>query len=87
MHDERDANAASLARQILDYLESHPRAADSREGIGRWWLADRSRHANPEDLQRALDDLVERGLVQRRQAAGGEAVYSRVAHDSHGDWE
>jgi len=82
MPDERDANLASLARQILDYLESHPRAADSREGIARWWLADTSRGSGPEELQQVLDDLVDRGLVQRRQAAGSEAVYSRAEHDT-----
>lgn len=85
MSGERDANVAILQGQILDYLKAHPHAADSREGIARWWLADRIGGATPETLQAALDDLVDRGLVCCRQAAGGEPVYSRAESSENGE--
>jgi hypothetical protein len=73
----RGANTAGIAERILDYLESHPAAADTREGIERWWLGAGGGLGGGEAVQDALDELVARGLVRRREVPGGKAVYSR----------
>ena len=50
-----------LALQILDYLRSHPQAKDSVEGIAQFWVS-----ADPVEVRRALDRLVDMKLVEKR---------------------
>ncbi len=85
MSDRYDAMIASLARQILVYLDSHPAAADSLDGIGRWWLADSIQNTHFDALRQAMDDLVDRGLVQARRTPDGEVIYFRAAPRDGGD--
>lgn len=61
---------------ILRYLASHPDAADTSEGIAKWWLpADRA--ADPEAVLSALAHLEAQGLVHRRINADQHVLYSR----------
>ena len=53
-----------LALQILDYLRSHPQAKDSVEGIAQFWVS-----ADPIEVRRALDQLVDRKLIEKRSSA------------------
>lgn len=53
-----------LALQILDYLRRHPRAKDSVEGIAQFWVS-----ADPVEVRRALDRLVDMKLVEKRSNA------------------
>ena len=53
-----------LALQILDYLRSHPQAKDSVEGIAQFWVS-----ADPIEVRRALDRLVDMKLVEKRSSA------------------
>lgn len=62
---------------ILAYLDEHPDAADTVDGIRQWWLpggADQS----TADVQAALDLLVGRGLIARVEQAGIPPVYRRT---------
>lgn len=62
------------------YLRANPLACDSLEGIGRWWLA---AHAVPrEELELALDCMMEQGLVEEIAAADGRLRYRRCANDA-----
>src|SRR5687767_13198439 len=74
--------AASIpdpAHEILAYLESHPTAADSLDGIVNWWLP-RQRFAEArERIQASLDELIQRGLVDRVRLADGTVLYSKAA--------
>jgi hypothetical protein len=49
-----------LALQILDYLRRHPQAKDSVEGIAQFWVS-----ADPVEVRRALERLVDRKLVEK----------------------
>jgi hypothetical protein len=75
----------ALARGIERYLEKHPNAADSLEGIQRWWLI---RHHYAEDtlqVERALERLIAEGIVVKRILPDGRAVYSgRKAESNQG---
>jgi hypothetical protein len=53
-----------LALQILDYLRRHPQAKDSVDGIAQFWV-----HADPIEVRRALDVLVDKNLVEKRSSA------------------
>ena len=80
-----DEQVLTLAHGIECYLEQHPNAADSLEGIQRWWLA---RHRYAEDalkVERALEWLIAKGIVARRILPDGKAVYSgRKAESNQG---
>lgn len=64
---------SQLALQILDYLRRHPQAKDSVEGIARFWVS-----ADPLEVRRALDKLVDLKLVAKRRNASMD-LYSMIA--------
>ena len=67
MHREDVADIGKespLALRILDYLRSHPQAKDSVEGIAQFWVS-----ADPIEVRRALDRLVDMKLVEKRTSA------------------
>jgi len=66
-----------IAQQVRDYLNTHPKAADTLEGITGWWLPQQGPSANPELVQQALDDLVARQEVVRLRSADGHVLYAR----------
>ena len=66
---------ASVIAEILRYLVAHPDAKDTVDGIARWWIA-RPREAwRPDLVQDAIDDLVARGFVVRRETTPSHVVY------------
>ena len=79
--DNTDVVAAAAA--IRRYLRDHPNAADTLEGVAFWWL---SGHAGDEWLaivQRAMEQLVERGEVARQTLRDGTVIYERnKQHDA-----
>jgi uncharacterized protein YcaQ len=68
---------ATIAQQVRDYLSTHPRAADTLEGISGWWLPQQDGQASPELVQQALDYLVSRNEVVRVRSADGHVLYAR----------
>jgi hypothetical protein len=62
--DAATAEASPLALQILDYFRRHPQAKDSVEGIAQFWVS-----ADPIEVRRALDKLVDMKLVEKRTNA------------------
>jgi Fe2+ or Zn2+ uptake regulation protein len=63
------------SKLILDYLKKNPKAGDTLEGITRWWL-ERERIENSVDkVIRALENLVEKGLVKGTKVKGGSLFY------------
>lgn len=65
---------SQLASQILDYFRSHPQAKDSVEGIARFWV-----NADPIEVRRALDALVEMELVEVRKNASMDLFSLRAS--------
>jgi len=62
-------------RAIEAHLASHPLAADSAEGVARWWLAAHGVVASTSEVERALATLVRRRRVRRVQLADGNTLY------------
>ncbi|MGH7258621.1 MAG: hypothetical protein ACREIM_09585 [Nitrospiraceae bacterium] len=52
-------NHKTLVWLLVGYLSDHPDAKDTIEGIRRWWLPPCRVELHAEDLQWALDYLVE----------------------------
>jgi hypothetical protein len=66
-----------IARELEGYVGRHLEAADTLDGIARWWLA---RPVQPalDDVEAALDILVRRKLLSRRSLPDGNTLYARV---------
>jgi hypothetical protein len=69
----------TIARRILEHWDAHPHAADSAEGICRWWLNDDGEARAVEQVERVLDALVREGTARRVDLADGTTLYVLVA--------
>ena len=56
-------DAPSIASEVLAYLQVHPDAQDSIEGIMQWWLLERNISFQLKLLREALAGLVKDGSV------------------------
>ncbi len=65
-----------LAESLRQYLQTHPRAADTLEGIAKWWLPQALQPKSLEEVEKALDDLVVQGVVKKTTTAAGMTIYS-----------
>jgi hypothetical protein len=72
-HDE---TIERLAGAIARYVNAHPNASDTLEGVARWWVASEAEHAPLDALQRALDTLTDREILTRRVLPDGRRVYA-----------
>jgi hypothetical protein len=70
-----DALVDELAAEILTYLQAHPDAADSLEGIVQWWIVHDRFLRGVAATGRALDRLVDEGRMERITLAGGSVIY------------
>ena len=64
----------AVASRIVSYLQRHPDACDTAEGV-RWWLDDPD--VTVENVAAALDDLVSQGHVERVRGPSGD-VFRRA---------
>ncbi len=81
----KDPKLVALAQEIKRYLRAHPRAADTVEGIAKWWLTRQRYEEALERVQDALDLLVEQGVATKRIAAGGKVVYFSARRKVRGE--
>jgi hypothetical protein len=66
-----------MARAILLYLMEHKEAADTTEGIMRWWILNDKMKQRLSMIQEALDFLLSKGWIRHRCLLGTtERVYS-----------
>lgn len=72
----QEEHLTEVVDAILRYLSSHPDAADTSEGIAKWWMP-AERGADPEAVLSALARLEAQGLVHRRTNADQHVLYSR----------
>jgi Fe2+ or Zn2+ uptake regulation protein len=54
-----------LADAVMNYLNEHPDATDTLEGIAEWWILRQKVRVDFETLARALKRMTERGLLER----------------------
>lgn len=73
MSEHRQSEA--IERQLLAYLETHPAASDTADGIGRWWMTE---PADAEAVASAVDRLVKRGIVERVAGPDAQLRYRKA---------
>lgn len=66
-----------IAKTIEAYLDLNPDAADSAEGIRRWWLPAGLAQEPPEIVEDALDRLVAAGVIRRQPLPDGRVLYAK----------
>lgn len=59
-----------LAREIIRYLESRPEAADTVEGISKWWLMQQRFQNSILEVEGALDYLEGQKLIEKDNSTG-----------------
>ncbi|UVT20569.1 MAG: GntR family transcriptional regulator [Nitrospira sp.] len=65
----------SVVRLLLWYLQSHPDAKDTAEGIEHWWLRAHGVTVDRMGVRKALNDLVARGWLIRRGSMSECQIY------------
>ena len=81
--EKTEDDVAEIARRIGQYLASHPNAADSAEGLLRWWLARQRFEESIQTVERALELLLREGAVKKQVLIDGKVLYvgAKRAHD------
>jgi hypothetical protein len=79
----------AIGQSILTYLQAHPDAADSLEGIASWWLPRTSHLETLEAVQTALGQLVAEQRIARIDLADGRTLYQSVdkVSGAHPTWK
>lgn len=75
--DEKpDERISKIAAEIVHYLTAHDNAADTLEGVTRWWIARQRIEESQQQVQKALEFLCEQGMVKSLSLPDGELLYS-----------
>lgn len=73
MHE--DDPILKIANEIKRYLEMHPDAADSVNGITNWWLLRQRLTEHSLNVSKALALLVHQGYVCQEKQSDGEDLF------------
>ena len=75
MTTNNEEQVRNVAAMILRYLKKHPHAADTAEGITRWWVMRQRYEDSVQTVKQALAILIEDGALEGHQLAQGQVVY------------
>ncbi|HET7065477.1 MAG TPA: hypothetical protein VFI49_14490 [Rudaea sp.] len=67
--------SAEVAATVLAYLQRHPDAADTLEGIVRWWLPQQRYETEKARIEQVLETLVGVGTLRRERLPDGALLY------------
>lgn len=73
-----DRQIDAIANAVRSYLDEHPDAADTVDGIAKWWLP-ASWCVDADSVRSALARLEAQGAVSRRTLADRHVLYWRSA--------
>ena len=77
-----DSDVKQIAHEIECYLKNHPNAADTVEGIAKWWLQGEKNDLSNLIVQQALNYLGSKLVVKCNANPCGNKVYSSNKADS-----
>jgi Fe2+ or Zn2+ uptake regulation protein len=73
--DSEKGSRVDLRREIIEYLRSHPEAADTVDGILDWWIPKQHYDNAKHEIQQVLHDLVQQGLIEEVVLGNGNQLY------------
>jgi hypothetical protein len=59
----REMTQAQIEAEIFSYLAEKPQAQDTLKGICEWWLLERQVLHRKAEVEKALDSLIEKGVL------------------------
>ena len=68
-------DSSEITNEIMTYLSNHPNAADTLDGVAKWWLLDRADKLQLGKVKQALDELVAKGLVVKQKKTDSGILY------------
>jgi len=74
---------AEVASAVLGYLRRHPDAADTLEGIVRWWLPQQRYETEKARIEQVLEALVADGALRCERLPGGASLYTLSKPSNH----
>jgi len=69
-------DAVEVECSVLGYLDAHPDAADTLDGIITWWLPLQRYENARARIERVLAHLVDRGVLRRDRLPDGAELYA-----------
>lgn len=72
----RNGNVDASAEAIRRYLQAHPHASDTVDGVLKWWLAPQQFTLTAEQVREALERLVAERIMARRTLPDGTVIYA-----------
>ena len=70
-----------IARKIAGYFREYPNAADTADGVFKWWLSRERVRCTHKQVESALEYLVAEGSVVKTKLADGRTLYSCIKTD------
>jgi hypothetical protein len=71
----RSQQEPEITRAILHYLQVHPDAKDTLDGIAQWWLLKEWTERKYFQIEASIAQLVSKGLVVERRRPGLPPYY------------
>jgi hypothetical protein len=81
MGTNQDSGVEDLAAEILQYLRSHGSAADTAEGIAQWWIKRQRLEESMDQVQLALNYLVDKARIKAKVTHSGSKLYMLADQD------
>ena len=78
---DSEATVVQIEQAILRHVRAHPNAADTAEGIARWWLGSLAPEPTQSAVQEALDRLEVAGQIIRTVLVDGTVLYAAATPD------
>lgn len=69
---------------ILYYLQRHPGAADTLEGIVRWWLGQARIDISVEQVHEALEELIHQEIIKTETQKDGNILFRALNRNDKG---
>jgi len=76
MSEFNNSDVQQIADEIECYLKNHPNAADTVEGITKWWLLGQGIEESSLIVHQALDYLISKSVIKCNANSCGNKVYS-----------
>ncbi|MEN8133461.1 MAG: hypothetical protein ABFS45_25510 [Pseudomonadota bacterium] len=76
MDEQPDDNISIIAAEIIRYLMSHDKAADTLKGVAQWWISRQRIEESQLQVRNALELLCRQGVLKVVPLVGGELLYS-----------
>ncbi|MGD8926490.1 MAG: hypothetical protein PVG20_06555 [Thioalkalispiraceae bacterium] len=77
-NDDKDDDVISVAEEIARYLKGRQQVADTIDGIAEWWIIRQRIHEERERVEKAVEYLLNVGLIKKRVLPDGTVIYTAV---------